>query len=491
MKVLSDISKLFFLLISLIAIVAATRVSALERQESGKLFDAAKWLEQQKAISTKESLALRDLVAIQYDVNVGRPWQERLPGEIKKRWSAFREAFCPALKEMCLLSEDAELSSISLLLKQETTLKQINEHLKQSGSPLSIVRLKGVPGLLPSDISSLNDFNFLIAVISQEKSPDGQSYTRVSDTLLMDVGSYYIGFQKQPPSVYIAMDVKNKVLLFEETMIAKALEIAPVWQSTLSREIPEEYLYVPNKLLKSYALSKKDQSKKYGSLKSLQEVEWLAFDEIKALAVSQALFLKSSWDENLSDMDKELTIRRALLQLQKDFDQRLVSLLFLQQSYDQNAMVIQQYTPPSTVNTVMRENLNALLAASGFQALSYKKNWFASADFRHIQGEEYLKEFNYDLFEALDQINAFKKDWSALPTHQKRSIAIALVYPKNLGYMDEIKDLDSLIRTSVVSTELINKPGLYRLFATLAISKDLSLMSRLADEIYDKRFSSL
>lgn len=490
MKAVTDISRLLFFLFSLIALVAAAKVSAVE--QDGALFDAVRWLERQKVISTKEVIALRDLVTIKYDENVGRPWGDfHLRQETTKRWAAFRKSFCPAVKDLCLLSENAELSSISQILKQESTLRQINARLSELGSPVSIVRLREVPALLPTHLSGLNDFNFVIGVITRAQSSEGPSYGQVEDTVLMDVGSYYLGFQRQPPPVYVAIDNKNQLLVFEETLIAKALEIAPLWQKSLNQEIPQGYLYLPNLLIRDYAAAKKSNSKKYDSLKSLQGIEWLIYDDIKALSINQGLYLQRSWSEKLSDADKEMTVRRALLQLQKDFDMRLISLLFLQQSYDQNAVVIEQYTPVPTVNTIIRENINALLSAEGFKSLAYKKQWFTAVDLKYVQEPDFLKEFNLDLYEALENIDLLDKDLSTLSAGHKRALTIAAIYPKNMGYPDEIKSLDTLIRTKTVDTTYINKPGMYRVFAMLVSSKDLSLLSKLSDEIYAKRFPSL
>lgn len=493
MKTVTDISRFLFFLASLIAIVAATKVSAAE--SSSKLFDAAKWLEQQKNMNTKQVSALTNLVTIQYDQNINRPWE---PTDFKQqktlRWKAFRDAFCineSAQNDLCLLSEDAELSSISNVLKQESTLKQINQQLKNLGSPVSIVRLKNVPAILPEDMLFLNDFNFIIGVVTKEKSPEGRPYYRIADTLLMDIGSYFLGFHRQPPAVYLAMDRKNQALIFEETLIAKALELAPTWQKALVNEAPDEFLYSPNRLIKEYTETKKGTSQRYQGLKTIDGIEWLIYDEIKAIAINQAIYMQNSWDEEMDGLKKELAVRGALLQLQKDFDMRLVALLFLQHSFDQNAVVIQQYTPPSTVNTVMRENINVMLSAEGFKPLAYKAEWMRDVNLNYIQDESYLKEFNLDLYEALDRINVLYKDWTTLSGAQKRSIVIAAVYPKNMGYADEVKNLDNLIRTSNVDGTYINKSGMYRIFSTLALSKDLSLFSRLADEIYDKRFAGI
>ena len=472
------------------ALAAAVRVSAAENTD--KLFDAVKWHHQQKLINTKEAKALVNLVTIKYDENVNRPWGDwNLRQETLKRWQNFRESFCPAAGDICLLSEEAQLSSISNVLKQEETLKRINTRLNELGSPLSIVRLESVPALLPADLSNLNDFNFIIGVISKEKSPDGQVYSRVTDTLLMDVGSYYLGYQRQAPAVYFAVDRSNQVLVFDETLIAKALELASVWQKSVVQEIPDGFLYLPNRLIRDYALSKKNNSPKYQGLQNVNGLEWFVYDEAKALAVNQALYMRNSWDEGLDDLTKEMLVRRSLLQLQKDFDQRLISLLYMQQSFDQNALVIQQYTPLPTVNTVIRENINALLSAEGFRRLPYKSQWFESADLKYIQDEAFLKEFNLDVYEAVEATSLLRKDWSTLNAEQKRSLAIAAIYPKNLGYADEIKNADTLVRTKTVDSTYINKPGMYRVFATIAHSKDLSLLSRLADEIYDKRFAGL
>ena len=481
MKAAVDFGRTLLFLISLLALVAAVRVSAQESRQ--KLFNATEWLEKQKAYSTKEVLALRDLVTIQYDQNLNRPWgDEGYKEQITKRWTAFRTAFCPSEIELCLLSEQAKLSSISNVLKQESTLKAINEYLKKLNNPISIVRLKTVPGVLPEDMSYLNDFNFVIGVFSTEQSAEGP-YQKVGLTILMDVGSYFLGYQGKVPSVYYAYNLKKQLLVFEETLIAKALDHGILWMKASVRTDANGFLDVPNRLIKGYTQSKKSASPLYQSLANADGYEWLVYDEIKALAISQGFSLKNHWSDKLNGLEKEMLVRQSLLRLQEDFDSRLVTLLFHQHAYDENAVVLDQMTSKVTVSTVIRENVNFLVSTS--------REWFASANFEYLQDQESLKHFNLDLYEALEKFNLLGKDWSGLTAQQKRSIAIAAVYPRNMSYPDELKSIDNLIRTSIVDTTTLNVPAMHRLFACISMSHDPRMLAKLANDIYRKRFPSL
>lgn len=492
-----NFARVAFFAFSLMALAAAVKVSAATA--SDRVFNTAKWSEQEKAMKTPEALVLRDLIAIQYDVTLNRLRSDVETKELtRQRWVNFRKVFCPGVTELCQLSEAADISHISKLLKRDQNLAAINEQLKKlNPKNVQIVRLMAVPGLLPDDMSYLNDFNFLIGLIKPEKSDDGQIYYRVEQSLLVDIGTYYLGYQdpqKSQPN-YFAIGHKRQLYIMDETLIAKTIVAAPAWRSLLSADPKEKgFLYFAHRLTKEYAEDKKQERSRYESLKTLAGIEWFIYEEMKSLSIHQGLTLQKSWPVNADPKAQWAAVQQSLLQFQKDFDPRWVSLLFYQHSYDENAIVLEQFTGKSNVNLTITESLNALLDLDGYTATSLKTSWLTSAKTEYVQeeGYSYLKQLNLNLYEILEELNLLNKDWTCLALTNKRDILIGVLYPFNLNRIDKVKDLNSLLQAPKnVNISQINPGGHARLLGMIGAAGKNPLLSHLADQVMQKRFPSL
>lgn len=488
-QAIKDLFRILFFLISIVAL-AAVKASS---NEPGGLFDPVKWLQQEKDLSSEEAIALRDVVTIQYDVSLERPWgQSELSEQIQKRWANFRKHFCPAVSDVCKLNEDADLKEIAAALKTKQSVAQINTELNKHGSPLQLVRLMTVPGRLPEGLEHLDDFNFILGVLKQQTDGDGNSYFEIKQSILQDIGVYYLGFQSKVAYNYIAFGSGGELLLFDETVMGKALEVAPQWQKIVNKDSePSDFLYLPNRLLKTYVESRRSASSQYQGLANLRGYEWLAYDEIKKLnvLVGTNIIRTISKEGKLVNVNKILL--ETLLHMQKELDPRWVSLLYFQQSYDQNALVLEQFFSPGIVDMIMRENLNALLTVNSYKITKTKTEWLRTSPLNYLKDEDFLQRNNSEFFNIAKKLNIFAADWTNLPARQKRALMVAAIYPSNMAAIEEVNDLDQLLKNKKAVTTDPVMPTMYRSFANIAASSDLSLLPHLADQIYQRRFTSI
>lgn len=402
------------------------------------LFQPKQWLERSQKLSTAEVIALRDLITIHYDQNVGRPWKpDAYEAEYEKRFETFRAGFCPQVTALCKLTLYGDttfkqsVKTISEKIMERATVDQINARLRELKSPVRMSYPVSVPGLV---MAGKSDFNFILGEFASGNDP---GLIRVRTQILGDVSSYYLGFMGKNAPVYFATDMAGTAYVMEESLIAPSIALAKAALQAESKTVESSPMNAPTILLQKYLKSTPYKLGR-GADRS-RDLEWLFYAGLSRILLSSVYAIQETQDPLV-----------VLVKLQQSEDSNLLFFLMLSQSLFEGGVVLDQFAPKPVVNSVLRENLTALTGGQPYDGEPRFAKWSPALDPGLLfYGDE-------------KAAGAFR----GTNSESQRAILSAMVFPDE----DEV-----------------SMPAFYRVISALVLSENRGLTKELAELILSKR----
>lgn len=409
-----------------LSLVGVLSNSAFANEDASpvQIYDIQKWIQiRDGAARAPQVVAVKQLIEIIYDKIISRPWEEApYWAEAEKRWTNYRQTYCPSAQSLCALPEKLEtvqqLGNIRNELVKPQTRDMINTELAKVGLKLSPNLI--FPVQLPVAENDKSNFSFRITTIESEgiSNVEDKSLVRMGDVVMYDIFTYRMNYTQDIARTYFAVDSQGHGYVQADRVREAAYTLAKQWKMLDARLIEYNALNATELLLQKLKLELKPEFEAtYARLlakldpKNVEHVQhihrfeserardrypsevfqWVAFDQLMSVA---EVLTEQYQDAKLNrrDLHAPTTSLQSVAKLQAQTAPRLLYYL-LQREWDlDEGGVIEQIVTKPLAGMYLVEHLNVLLERGPYESAGMFAELAPAIDYKLLLAEpEFLK----------------------------------------------------------------------------------------------------
>lgn len=458
------------------------------------------WVREMDAIGESPAAkALRSLTEILYDRQIGRPWGEAYFPEAQKRLEAFRQALCgdAATVTVCspaALKDDMDVLALMKIMKEPATLEFLQG---KTGLKIEAVAFPG---------SEFNKFNML-ANRDQDVTTSQHAYwnhqgavtrTVKATAYLSDVDTYLQGFQQKTPSQYVAFG-RSGVVMNDWRIRHSAMKLARHWKSMIERAAPDtdkiSFADVKETLMRRLLDEKKSEfdatlarlealvqtheptKQRFAKEKSEGHYPEEVYQHMAYALVREVLDHQSAALSLIGKAQPLMSLRQQLLASTLTVQRYgatwrffLYEILGRSEIFTDYAAALDQLVPIDLAMTYLAEHFNAVLEQDVYAG----QGLFAKYGYALLEPElfdaDYLKEYQSEIFQRLQDGQGGLKDVRALPPAEQIEILKTYLRPPE--------------------GQRLNISGFYRMSSAFGYHIKEKDLRELSEVIYKARYQS-